>query len=434
MKSLKFNVCFLQSKFNKIFFTMRGPRGSQRVQAPKPTEGGPSRGKWSEELMRTAINSIKSGERSIRNASNFFSIPASSISDWMYGKTKKKRHGFDPYLTREEEYELKAWCFKMQEMAFSITLPVLKNTIQDIVRKRPRKHLFKDDRPGQTWWQRFKLRHLEVVLRMGEGLEAKRCIGLNKVSCLDFYNNLTSVITSNGYEASHIWNVDETGVQAIGRNTTLKVVAKKGSKNVNVRAADSREWLTVLVCISVIGTFIPHFFILKGKYLLQNYVQDCGPGTTMNVQENGWVTNEIFCDWLDHFRRNVPGGVSTNNKHLLILDSHCSHISATALDTCIKMGLDIITIPSHSSHHMQPLDVSCFKPFKQNLQEDKAAMTLQNPNWGNGIMLKSTLAKMAANALDKALKPSNIISGFKATGMILFISFFEYLLNFLLEI
>ena len=41
-------------------------------------------------------------------------------------------------------------------------------------------------------------------------------------------------------------------------------------------------------------------------------------------------------------------------------------------------------------------------------------------------MLKSTLAKMAANALDKALKPSNIIYGFKATGMILFISFFKY--------
>jgi len=36
------------------------------------------------------------------------------------------------------------------------------------------------------------------------------------------------VITSQGYEASHIWNVDETRVQAVGRNNTLKVVAKKG--------------------------------------------------------------------------------------------------------------------------------------------------------------------------------------------------------------
>ena len=68
----------------------------------------------------------------------------------------------------------------------------------------------------------------------GKGLETKRYIGLNKVSCLEFYNNLTTVITSHGYEAFHIWNVDETGVQAVGKNNTLKVVAKKGSKNVNV--------------------------------------------------------------------------------------------------------------------------------------------------------------------------------------------------------
>ncbi len=90
---------------------MRGPRGSQRVKAPEPYEDGPSQGKWIEELMRIAINSIKSRERFIRNASKNFSIPASSIADWMYGKTKKNRHGFDPFLTKEEECELKAWCF-----------------------------------------------------------------------------------------------------------------------------------------------------------------------------------------------------------------------------------------------------------------------------------------------------------------------------------
>jgi len=58
------------------------------------------------------------------------------------------------------------------------------------------------------------------------------------------------------------------------------------------------------------------------------------------------------------------------------------------------------------------------KPFKQYLQEDKATMTLENPNWGNGFMLKSTLAEMASNALGKALNSSNVIFGFKTIGMI----------------
>lgn len=137
----------------------------------------------------------------------------------------------------------------------------------------------------------------------------------------------------------------------------------------------------------------------------------------MNVQENGWITNEIFCDWLEHFKLNVPGGVSKDNKHLIILDGHCSHVSGGALDTCIRMGIDVMTFPSHTSHHMQPLDVSYFKPFKQYLQEDKAAVALKNPNWGDGIILRPILAGMAANALNKALKPSTIIAGFKTTGI-----------------
>lgn len=76
---------------------------------------------------------------------------------------------------------------------------------------------------------------------------------------------------------------------------------------------------------------------------------------------------------------------------------------------------DIITIPSHSSHHMQLYDVSCFKHSKQYLEDDKTTMTLESPNWGNGVLLKITLPKMTANALNKVLKPSNIISCFKTT-------------------
>jgi len=80
----------------------------------------------------------------------------------------------------------------------------------------------------------------------------------------------------------------------------------------------------------------------------------------MNVQENRWVTNEIFCKWLNYFQLNVPRGVSKDNKHL-ILDDHCSHVCTPILNTCIKMELDIIkSIPSH---HMQHLDLSLLQTF-----------------------------------------------------------------------
>ena len=118
----------------------------------------------------------------------------------------------------------------MQEIAFSVTLPILKNTVRDIVQRCPRQNPSKDDLPGQTSWECFKSWHPYVVLRLGEGLEMKRCVGLNHKSCSHFYSGLTIVITSHGYKVSHIWNMDETRVQAIGNNSTLKIVAKRSSK------------------------------------------------------------------------------------------------------------------------------------------------------------------------------------------------------------
>ena len=92
----------------------------------------------------------------------------------------------------------------------------------------------------------------------------------------------------------------------------------RGSKNVNILAGDNKEWLTIIVCISAHGTYIPSYYIFKGKYVLQNYVELCGFGAAMNVQENGWITNKILSDSLEHFKSNVLGGVNKQNKHLLI--------------------------------------------------------------------------------------------------------------------
>jgi len=48
----------------------------------------------------------------------------------------------------------------------------------------------------------------------------------------------------------------------------------------------------------------------------------------MGFQDKGWINEEFFCEWLDHFREYVFGGVFLSRKHLkLLLDGHGSHIS-----------------------------------------------------------------------------------------------------------
>ncbi len=49
------------------------------------------------------------------------------------------------------------------------------------------------------------------------------------------------------------------------------------------------------------------------------------------------------------------------NRHLFILDGHGSHVTFEAIEQAKEFGLDMITIPLHTSHAFQPLDVACFK-------------------------------------------------------------------------
>jgi hypothetical protein len=39
------------------------------------------------------------------------------------------------------------------------------------------------------------------------------------------------------------------------------------------------------------------------------------------------------------------------------------------LEQTMTFGLDMITLPSHTSHALQPLDVSCFNPFKTTFKK-----------------------------------------------------------------
>jgi hypothetical protein len=84
----------------------------------------------------------------------------------------------------------------------------------------------------------------------------------------------------------------------------------------------------------------------------------------MVVQTKAWMTSFLFKDFLSFFKRSVLGGSSPSNHLLLILNGHGSHVSLEAIEQVQQFGLDMITLFSHNSHVLQPLDVSYFKPFK----------------------------------------------------------------------
>jgi hypothetical protein len=77
----------------------------------------------------------------------------------------------------------------------------------------------------------------------------------------------------------------------------------------------------------------------------------------------------LFKEFLFLFKRSFPSGVSLTNRHLLILNGHGNHVTLEAIEHAKDIELDMITLPSHTSHALQPLDVYCFKPFKTTFKK-----------------------------------------------------------------
>jgi hypothetical protein len=145
----------------------------------------------------------------------------------------------------------------------------------------------------------------------------------------------------------------------------------------------------------------------------------------MSMQPRAWMTSYLFSAWISPFIGCVQsmGNISIENRHLLILDGHCSHITLDVVQEARVVGLDLLTLPSHTSHVLQLLDVSVFKPFKTFFKEYRDLWTSQNLNQ---VVTKQTLAHWVSLGLRRALTPDNIHSGLRTTGIF---SFYQEALN-----
>lgn len=46
----------------------------------------------------------------------------------------------------------------------------------------------------------------------------------------------------------------------------------------------------------------------------------------------------------------LPRDISQTNMHLLILNGHGSHVAFEVMEQAQKFGLDMVTLPLHTSH------------------------------------------------------------------------------------
>jgi len=178
----------------------------------------------------------------------------------------------------------------------------------------------------------------------------------------------------------------------------------------------NRKWVTIIECINGLGEIIPPFLILDGKVHLEAWHnQEIPHNWTIAVSDNGWTTEALGLEWIQHFNRWTQSRTIGTHR-LLILNGHGSHVTPEFDQYYSQHNIITLCMPSHSSHILQPLDAACFSALKSTYSK------LVQHQIRNGIfhLDKADFLRTYAQARSTIQSKKTILSGFRATGLIPF--------------
>jgi hypothetical protein len=230
------------------------------------------------------------------------------------------------------------------------------------------------------------------------------------------------VIEKYRITAENIYNFDEKGF-LMGYGRSLKRIMTKAAlasgRITKAKQDGSREFISILACISAIGKWIPPLLIYKGESgdLMSTWVDEVTTDSKAHftVSSNGWSNNAIGLIWLQKVFERYTKPVRETQKRLLIVDGHSSHVNMAFVDWADQHGIILLILPPHTTHRLQPLDVGLFQPLSTNYSWELDQM--MNESGGHVAMTKSFFWPMFKRAWDKAFTKKNIQSAFRKSGI-----------------
>ena len=107
---------------------------------------------------------------------------------------------------------------------------------------------------------------------------------------------------------------------------------------------------------------------------------------------------------IDHHRRG--GGHAIIPCIVLYMAGMASHMSAGMLEWGCDNNIILLILPSHTSHMLQPLDITCFGALNNAYNQECQKFLRNNPT---NVVHKFNMTELSGCACQKTLSPSNLI-------------------------
>lgn len=85
-----------------------------------------------------------------------------------------------------------------------------------------------------------------------------------------------------------------------------------------------------------------------------------GEQAYFSASPNGGTCDMLGANWVKAVFHRHTKDRARNRRRLLLVDGHSSHVNLTFLKLCDELKILVLVLPPHTTHRLQPLDVSPF--------------------------------------------------------------------------
>jgi hypothetical protein len=263
------------------------------------------------------------------------------------------------------------WVSRLSKGGFPISLPLTLELAEEIRLNRYPLPLSSTLPPpiSRRWLDRFRQRHPELSTVYSRTIIASRIDGMSYELVNHYFKQLNDLFLKHHYPANAIYNMDESGFSLGSTGNNKVIVSQVTRKELRKfkKIPGRQEWITSIECVGASGVTLPPCLIFKAKYTNSSWLPDETPSDWMHATSNsGWTSDTLGLEWLEHCF--IPKTRRNDGKRILLLiDGHSSHLTSKFIARCMEASIDLTSLPPHTSHQLQPLDIGIFGPLKRNL-------------------------------------------------------------------
>jgi hypothetical protein len=267
---------------------------------------------------------------------------------------------------------------------------------------------------GKKWLKGFLGRHRDLKVRLASNVSLHRARCANPTVLAKWYETFEALCRRFGVtDPRQIWNADETGVQDVPK--PQQCIVPSGDPAHSIVFGERGELSTLVTYCNAAGLACPPMVIHKGKKT-QTYWSNKKPTSwTVCSSKSGYINCDLWHQYALRWIRFLNSHKLLGVPHILIIDGHKSHIFNLAfLNLMLKNNIQVICIPPHTSHVLQPLDVSPFSAFKRYWNSELQDYLFSS---GGKKLGKGSFFEVVYPAWLEGLRPDNIRGGFKRSGI-----------------